>query len=128
MRIKFRDGLLFVSLAITYHGQTKVIDNIVIDTGATHSIVSPDVVNDLGIVFERGDAVVTSYGIGGKQYAFSKRVDRVVLGSFEVSECIIDFGLVDPDGKINALLGLDLLMKAGAVIDLKNLLLYAGTF
>ncbi|MCS5696538.1 retropepsin-like aspartic protease [Desulfofundulus thermocisternus] len=128
MRIKFRDGLLFVSLAITYHGQTKVIDNIVIDTGATHSIVSPDVVNDLGLVFERGDTVVTSYGIGGKQYAFSKRVDRVVLGSFEVSECIIDFGLVDPDGKINGLLGLDLLMKAGAVIDLKNLLLYAGTF
>ena len=33
----------------------------------------------------------------------------------------MDFGVIDPKGNINGLLGLDLLMKIGAVIDLKRL-------
>lgn len=126
MRIELREGLLFVSLAITYKGKKKLIENVVIDTGAAHSIVSPDVVSDIGIVFEERDAVVISYGVGGKQYAFSKQIDGVNFASFDIGRCSIDFGLIDPEGKINGLLGLDLLMKAGAVIDLKNLLLYEG--
>ncbi|SFR16399.1 aspartyl protease family protein [Desulfoscipio geothermicus] len=74
MRIAFRNGLLFVSLTIMYKGKTKSIDNVVIDTGAAYSIISPDVVDDLGLVYEKDDTVVTSYGIGGKQYAFVKQV------------------------------------------------------
>ncbi len=88
--------------------------------------MSPDVVSDIGVAFEEGDTVVTSYGVGGKQYAFAKQVEGINFGSFEIDRCSIDFGLIDPEGKINGLLGLDLLMKAGAVIDLKNLLLYEG--
>jgi len=33
----------------------------------------------------------------------------------------MDFGVIDPKGNINGLLGLDLLMKIGAIIDLKSL-------
>jgi hypothetical protein len=33
----------------------------------------------------------------------------------------IDFGVIDPKGYINGLLGLDLLMEMRAIIDLKNL-------
>lgn len=126
MRIELSGGLLFTSMAITYKGKKKSIDKVVIDTGAVYSIVSPDVVNDLGIAFERGDKIVTSYGVGGKQYAFRKPVDRVTFGPFNIERCGIDFDLIDPQGKINGLLGLDLLVTAGAVIDLKNLLLYEG--
>ena len=36
-------------------------------------------------------------------------------------ELLMDFGVIDPKGYINGLLGLDLLMKLGAVIDLKRL-------
>jgi len=33
----------------------------------------------------------------------------------------MDFGVIDPRGRINGLLGLDLLMKIGAIIDLKEM-------
>jgi len=33
----------------------------------------------------------------------------------------MDFVVIDPKGCINGLLGLDLLMEMGAIIDLKNL-------
>ncbi|MDK2817005.1 MAG: hypothetical protein PWR22_1634 [Moorella sp. (in: firmicutes)] len=124
MRVEYREGLLFVTISVTYKEKTKLIDSIVIDTGASNSIISSDVVEDLGIVFTPGDPVVISYGVGGKQYAFVKKVDRVAFGSFSISDYSIDFGLIDPDNKINGLLGLDLLMQAGAILDLKNLRLY----
>lgn len=34
MDIKYRDGLLFTEINLTYHGKSKLIDNIVVDTGA----------------------------------------------------------------------------------------------
>ncbi|WP_339061241.1 hypothetical protein [Tepidibacillus marianensis] len=33
----------------------------------------------------------------------------------------MDFGVIDPKGYVNGLLGLDLLMRLGAVLDLKRL-------
>ena len=35
----------------------------------------------------------------------------------------MDFGVIDPKSEINGLLGLDLLMSVGAVINLKDLTL-----
>ena len=36
MNMKFQDGLLFTSIQISFRGRTKVIENIVIDTGAAN--------------------------------------------------------------------------------------------
>ncbi|HIW33159.1 MAG TPA: retropepsin-like domain-containing protein [Candidatus Paenibacillus intestinavium] len=63
MQIEYRDGLLFTSIEINYLGRTKTIDNIVIDTGASHTLLSQDVVDDLGIKVSAEDEIVTSYGI-----------------------------------------------------------------
>lgn len=126
MRLELRDGLLFASLSITYKGKTKKVENVVLDTGAAQSIVSPDAVEELGITVEPEDMIVTCYGIGGKQYAVAKRVNGISFGSFKLRDRTIDLGPVDFNGEINGLLGLDLLMEVGAVIDLKNLLLYEG--
>ena len=35
----------------------------------------------------------------------------------------VDFGVIDLSGHINGLLGLDLLMKVGAIIDLNNFII-----
>ena len=55
MEIRFCDGLLFTSIKLTLDGNTKVIDNIVIDTGAAETIISPDVVEEIGIVASLDD-------------------------------------------------------------------------
>lgn len=36
MKFEYRNGLLFTSIQLSYKGKTKTIDNIVIDTGASH--------------------------------------------------------------------------------------------
>ncbi len=38
MQIEYRDGLLFTLIEIVYRGRSKLIDNMVIDTGAAKNI------------------------------------------------------------------------------------------
>jgi predicted aspartyl protease len=124
INITFRDGLLFTSMEIIFRGKAIVIDKIVIDTGAAETILSPDVVEEIGLFVELDDFVHSFYGVGGSMHNFfSKQVDEIYLGSVSLKQIKLDFGVIDPQGNINGLLGLDILMELNAVIDLKNLLL-----
>ncbi|MFD0678189.1 MULTISPECIES: retroviral-like aspartic protease family protein [unclassified Paenibacillus] len=120
--IEFRDGLVFTSMKVFFRGKSIVIENIVVDTGAAETIISPDVVEEIGIFAELDDYVHSFYGVGGSLHNFfTKQVEAVNLGSVSLSKVKLDFGVIDPQGNINGLLGLDILMKLNAVIDLKNL-------
>lgn len=122
MKIEFREGLLFTSIQICFRGNTKVIENIVIDTGAAESIISPDAVEDIGIFAEPEDSVNSFYGVGGSLHNFfSKKIEEIKLGQLSLNDTKMDFGVIDPKGDINGLLGLDLLMEIGAVINLREL-------
>lgn len=65
MHIDDSEGLLLASLKITYNGRTKTIDRMAIDTGAEHTIIVSDAVDDLGIAYKNGDRINRSQGIGG---------------------------------------------------------------
>lgn len=97
MKLIFQNGLLFTTLKITYRGNTKTIDRVVIDTGATHSIISTDEVKELGIEIEKDDRVVTSMGVGGgNQFAFQKQISKVEFKAFRLKNVNVDFGMIDP--------------------------------
>lgn len=121
MKINYRNGLLFTSVEVTYKGKSKIIDNIVIDTGAAESIISPDIVDDIEIYPQEDDEIVTFIGVGGSEHhSFEKRIDILKIGSFVLEDVELDFGIIDPKGRINGLLGLDILIGIGAIIDLKE--------
>lgn len=106
MRIEYRGGLIYTSVEISYNGNTKTIDNVVIDTGAAGSIISPDAVDDIGIYAELGDRIMEYYGVGGSSHiAYIKRINEIKLGSQVIKDIEID---------------LDILINVGAIIDLKN--------
>lgn len=122
--IEFRGGLLFTSMEILFRGRSIVIENIGIDTGAAETIISPDAVEEIGIFAELDDYVHSFYGVGGSLHNFfSKQVESVNLGQVNFNKVKLDFGVIDPQGHINGLLGLDILMQLNAVIDLKELTL-----
>lgn len=60
MKIEYREGLLFTELTILFNGNTKRINNIVIDTGASHTLISQDEVDDIGILVGVEDEIITS--------------------------------------------------------------------
>jgi hypothetical protein len=120
MNIEYRDGLLFTTIEISYKGKSKIIENVVIDTGASQSLISQDCVDDIGIKVCGDDEIVTSFGIGGKEHAFVKIVDNIRVGNFGMDQFPLDFTIFQYED-INGLLGLDLLLEAGFILDLKNL-------
>lgn len=124
MKIDYVDYLLQTSLTIHYQGKTKVIDRMVIDTGAAHSLISSDIVDDIGIFFEPGDRLVTMIGVGGEEYSFRKELEGVELGSTKFDNIKIDFGTLDNEFGINGLIGLDILKQGEFIIDLKRLELF----
>lgn len=123
MQIEYRDGLLFTSIEIVYQGRSKLVNNMVIDTGAVKTLISQNAVEDIDLRVEMGDHIVAYYGIGRKEHAFTKKQDSIKLGSFQLIEYEIDFSGMDYDG-ISGLLGLDILLDAGLVLDLDKLEMY----
>ncbi|MEQ6377656.1 retropepsin-like aspartic protease [Bacillaceae bacterium S4-13-56] len=120
MKLDFVSHLLEVEMKISYKGQRKTIDKLVIDTGAAHTLISSDIVDEIGIYFENGDPLVSSYGIGGEEYSFRKTVDFIKLDNYEIPDMKLDFGNIS-DWGINGLIGLDILMNGQFIIDLGKL-------
>lgn len=101
------------------------IDKMVVDTGASHSLLSADIVADLGVYFENQDEMVNSYGIGGEEVCFRKTFENVELGTFYTENMKLDVGTLHEQWNINGLIGLDLLKAANMMIDLKQMKMYA---
>lgn len=120
MNIEFRDGLLFTSIQITYNGVSKVIDNMVIDTGCAKTLIVSEVVEEINIRVEPDDELIVCQGIGGTEVSFVKHIDLIKLENIEFKNKDIDFSNIDYEG-INGLIGLDLLIEAGIIIDLDKL-------
>ena len=120
MNIEFRDGLLFTSIQITYNGVIKVIDNMVIDTGCARTLIVSEVVEEINIRVEPDDELIVCQGIGGTEVSFVKHIDLIKLENIEFKNKDIDFSNIDYEG-INGLIGLDLLIEAGIIIDLDKL-------
>ncbi|ACB84625.1 retropepsin-like aspartic protease [Natranaerobius thermophilus] len=124
MKIEYREGLLFTSVDLVYQGRRKKINNIVIDTGASETIISSDIVEDLDIFADPNDKIVSYYGVGGSIHnAFVKTIDEIKIGESKIKKAELDFGLIDINGEINGLLGLDILIDTEVIIDLKNMIL-----
>ena len=118
----YYDGqLIFTSLKLTHKGRSKVVDRLVVDTGAAKSFISIDAVDDIDISFEDGDHITTIYGIGGPDNSFQKLLDCIEFGSKKFEQYKVDFGAFRGDYNINGLIGLDILKDSGMTIDLKNM-------
>ena len=86
MNIRYDNGLLFIDIKISYLGKSKLIKNVVIDTGASHTIISPDIVSSIGISASPLDKFITMYGIGGEHYAYRKKIDSISICGMDLKD------------------------------------------
>lgn len=119
MKLEYRDGLLYTSIQITHHGKTATINNIVVDTGASYCIIEPSAIEDLGLIFTKDDEIETFYGVNSLFSYVKRTADTLKIGDKSVEN--INFYVGTVDESVDGLLGLDVLINSGAVIDLKNL-------
>lgn len=124
-KIQIKNGLLYTSIKLVHEGNYIIIDDVIIDTGAFHTIITTDFLDDMGAKFSNEDKLIEASGYGGtSSYAVRKRIDSIDCNGIKLHNFKIDFGEIDPNEKVNGLLGLDFLREAGIIIDLIDLVIY----
>ncbi len=119
MNIYKFDRLICTDIAICFRGKEKVLKNVVIDTGAAQSIINSLAVEDIGILPEYISEISTTFGIGGEMAFFTKIIDSFRIAGVEFNAIELDFGEIDSKGELMGLIGLDILEKLRAVIDVE---------
>ncbi|MNW40972.1 hypothetical protein D3C74_180980 [compost metagenome] len=119
MKINYDGQLITASLTVTFRERVLRIDDVIIDTGSSHTIISPDILEEIGVTYEIGDSIYEAYGIGGSVPFYTKIMDRIEIGTRSIENIEIDVGILPKDHK--ELLGLDILKQQNFIIDLNTL-------
>jgi predicted aspartyl protease len=122
MKISFDGQLITTSLFVTFRGKTLQIDDMIIDTGSSHTVISPDILEEIGVTYENGDDIYEAYGIGGSVPFYTKAMDEIQIDRFNIKNTEIDVGVLPKNH--NGLLGLDILLTYNFILDLDKLELY----
>lgn len=123
--LQFKDGLLYTSIILKHGDKSVLVDDVIIDTGAFHTIIATDYLEKMDVEFSEDDELVKASGYGGTVcYSVRKRIDYIQCDDLSVKDIKLDFGEIDPNERVNGLIGLDFLRKAGVIIDLVDLVMY----
>ena len=121
MRIELRDGLLFVSVRLRHGGQELELHDVLLDTGSAGTVFSIHAVSMVGLTYDPDDPLHRIHGIGGSEFVFMKRVNQLAIGEREVRDFSVEIGGMDYGFQLDGIVGTDLLLAVGAVIDLTTL-------
>jgi predicted aspartyl protease len=126
VKIRIEKGLPYVTVALSYRGQQTTLDRVILDTGSAASLFAVDEVSKLGLIPEPMDPLRRVLGVGGSEYVFSKRLDRLVVGTIAVKDFPVQIGAMDYGFPLHGLIGMDFLLRSRAVIDLGKLEVAGG--
>ncbi|MES1245173.1 MAG: retropepsin-like aspartic protease [Acidobacteriota bacterium] len=125
MRIRLERGLAYLEVTLSFRGRSLQLVDTILDTGSASTIFSADRLLEIGAVPEPTDSLRRLRGVGGTEYAFTKNLDLLAVGGIEIPDFEIEVGAMDYGFPADGILGLDYLLRAGALIDLFNLELRA---
>lgn len=121
MKIRLEHGLAYVEVILTFRGRSLRLGDTILDTGSSSTIFAADRLLEIGIVPEPSDALHRIRGVGGTEYAFTKSLELVTVGEMKIPDFEIEVGAMDYGFPADGILGLDYLLRTGALIDLRRL-------
>jgi len=121
MNIQVRDGLPYVTITLLHGSQQRDLANVLLHTGSVGALFAADQVLAVGLQYEAHDPVQRIRGIGGVEFVFAKRINRLSVGELQVSDFAIEVGAMDYGFAIDGIIGTDFLLQVGAVINLSRL-------
>ncbi len=90
MKIRLRDGLPFISASLLYQRREITLENVLLDTGSAGTLFATDAVSAVGLTYEPQDSVHRIRGVGGAEFVFTKRVDRLSVDTLHADDFEIE--------------------------------------
>lgn len=121
MRLTLRDDLILTCVTVTYQGNSVDIPDVVVDTGSATTLLSADYLARIAITPSPHNVLYMVRGVGGSEVVFARRIEHIRVGEQVVPNFEIEVGGMDYGFAIHGILGMDFLLRARALIDLKHL-------
>lgn len=121
MQLTLRDNLPFAKVTVGYQGKEVEIENVLVDTGSASTIFAAELVANIEITPLPDDVLHTIRGVGGSEAVFSRVVDYVQVRDKQITDFEIEVGGMDYGFEINGILGMDILTRTGAIINLQKM-------
>ena len=122
-KLSIDEGLLLTDMEIQYKGRNLHLTRVLIDTGSSSSIISSDMAEAIGIFPEAEDPVYRLCGIGGSEIVYSKILDSIKIGHMKAEQMEIEIGAMNYDFQLDGIIGLNLLTRMKAMINIEKLLI-----
>lgn len=120
-KLTIDEGLLLTDMEIQYRGKNLHLTRVLIDTGSSSSIISTDIAESIGIFPEANDPIYRICGIGGSEIVFSKMLDSIKIGQMLAEDIQIEIGSMNYGFHLEGIIGLNLLKRIKASINLEKL-------
>lgn len=72
----YKNGLLYASLFLCHDGKEVLVEDVIVDTGAYHTIIAPAFLEELDTELALDDEIVNAYGLGGGRCSSLRKKDR----------------------------------------------------
>lgn len=124
MKIKLVEGLPYITVTLTYQGQSLSLENVLLDTGSGGTVFAADKLLAVGLKLEPDDVIHRIRGVGGVEFVFTKQVDRLAVGDLQADDFEVEVGAMQYGFDIDGIIGMDFLRRVGALLDLARLEIY----
>lgn len=121
MKLRLAYGLPFISVCLTQNNRTLTLENVLLDTGSAGTIIPADIAINLGLGPDVEDEISRIRGVGGTEFVYSKRIQKIKVGTLVATDFIVEVGAMDYGFNINGILGMDFLLNVKAVLDLRTM-------
>lgn len=85
--LQFIKGLLYTSIELKYQEKSILIKDVIVDTGASHTIIATEFLEKMEIPFLDHDELVKATGYGGTVcYSIRKKIDEISCGDLTINK------------------------------------------
>lgn len=123
MKIRIDSGLPFITAILHHQKKQSKLEKVILDTGSAGSIFKISKVARIGLNPEPNDKINLITGVGGSEFVYVKKIERLIVGKLVASNFDIEIGTMDYGFDIEGVIGMDFLIQTGATIDLKNFII-----
>lgn len=116
INLEFKHSLLFCKLDITIGNNILHLNNVLIDTGSATTLINSDY-----IFLDGSEKFINIYGVGGYEAVLNKHFDQIIISETQLNDVELSVGELDYGIDIDMLIGLDLLKKLNANINIKDM-------
>jgi hypothetical protein len=120
VKIRIDLGLPIITVILHHQNKQLKLGTVVLDTGSAGSIFKMNKVAEIGLKPEPEDKVRRITGVGGSEFVYVKKIDKLSVDKLEAINFNIEIGTMDYGFDIDGIIGMDFLIQTAAIIDLNG--------